>query len=88
MRENGADVARQQLEHHPFGGFEGPVRGGEEDVQPTPGLAMGHDAVTAHGSVRLTLGRENGDEDVDYFLEVFPGVVEQLRAMSPLYAKG
>ena len=51
-------------------------------------MAMGHDAVTAHGSVRLTLGRENVDEDVEYFLEVFPGVVEQLRAMSPLYVKG
>jgi cysteine desulfurase len=51
-------------------------------------LALGHDAVTAHGSLRLTLGRENTEADVDYFLEVFPGVVEQLRAMSPLYVKG
>jgi cysteine desulfurase len=49
-------------------------------------LAMGYDAVAAHGSLRLSLGRENTDEDVDHFLGVFPGIVEQLRAMSPLYA--
>lgn len=50
-------------------------------------MAMGHDAVAAHGSLRLTLGRENGDADVDYFLQEFPGVVATLRAMSPLYTK-
>ena len=36
-------------------------------------IAMGFDPVAAHGSLRLTLGRENTGEDVDYFLEVFPG---------------
>ncbi len=50
-------------------------------------LAMGYDAVAAHGSLRLSLGRENTDAEVDRFLEVFPGIVEQLRAMSPLYAQ-
>ncbi len=51
-------------------------------------LAMGLGAEEAHGSLRLTLGRENSAEDVDYFVAVLPGVVEKLRAMSPLYAKG
>lgn len=51
-------------------------------------LAMGLGAEEAHGSLRLTLGRENSVEDVDYFVAVLPGVVEKLRAMSPLYAKG
>jgi cysteine desulfurase len=51
-------------------------------------IAMGYDPVAAHGSLRITLGRENTAEDVEYFLQVFPGVVAQLRAMSPLYAKG
>ncbi len=51
-------------------------------------LAMGRGAEEAHGSLRLTLGRENTDDDVDHFLDVFPGVVGKLRAMSPLYAKG
>lgn len=47
-------------------------------------LAMGYDAVAAHGSLRLSLGRENTVEQVDRFLEVFPGIVADLRAMSPL----
>jgi cysteine desulfurase len=34
------------------------------------------------------LGRENTAEDVDYLIAVLPGVVDKLRAMSPLYAKG
>ena len=50
-------------------------------------LAMGFGAEEAHGSVRLTLGRENTDADVDYFLAVFPPIVARLREMSPLYVK-
>ncbi|MCR4405843.1 MAG: cysteine desulfurase NifS [Anaerolineae bacterium] len=48
-------------------------------------LAMGIPAEEAHGSLRLTLGNENTEEDVDYVLEVLPGIVEKLRMMSPLY---
>ena len=51
-------------------------------------LAMGIPPEVAHGSLRLTLGRKNSEEDVDYVLEVLPGIVERLRAMSPLYATG
>lgn len=42
-------------------------------------LAMGLAPQEARGSLRLTLGRENTGEDVDYFLEVLPGIVEKLR---------
>jgi len=38
----------------------------------------------AHGSLRLTLGYGNTDDDVDYVLEVLPGIIERLRAISPL----
>jgi len=38
----------------------------------------------AHGSLRLTLGSRNTEEDVDYVLSVLPGVIERLRKMSPL----
>lgn len=38
----------------------------------------------AHGSLRLTLGLRNTEEDVDYVLSVLPGVIERLREMSPL----
>lgn len=49
-------------------------------------LATGLPAETAHGSLRLTLGAENTDEDVDYVLEHLQKVVQRLREMSPLYA--
>jgi cysteine desulfurase len=38
----------------------------------------------AHGSLRLTLGSRNTEDDVDYVLSVLPGVIERLRQMSPL----
>lgn len=47
-------------------------------------LAMGIPHEVAHGSIRLTLGRDNTDEDIDYFMEVMPPIVERLRSMSPL----
>ncbi|HPT83559.1 MAG TPA: cysteine desulfurase NifS [Limnochordia bacterium] len=48
-------------------------------------LAMGLSHEIAHGSLRLTLGRENTEEDVEFVLQEIPGIVERLRAMSPLY---
>jgi cysteine desulfurase len=48
-------------------------------------LAMGVPPDIAHGSLRLTLGCENTEQDVDRLLELLPGIVERLRAMSPLY---
>jgi cysteine desulfurase len=48
--------------------------------------AMGVPPEIAHGSLRLTPGRENTDADVDYVMSVLPGIVEKLRLMSPLYA--
>ena len=47
-------------------------------------LAMGIPHEIAHGSIRITLGRDNTMEDIDYFLEVMPPIVDRLRAMSPL----
>ncbi|HMA05847.1 MAG TPA: cysteine desulfurase NifS [Methanomicrobiales archaeon] len=49
-------------------------------------LAIGLTHEVAHGSLRLTLGDANREEDVDYVLQVLPGVVDRLRAMSPLFA--
>lgn len=51
-------------------------------------LAMGLDHETAHGSLRLTLGDETTEDEIDYVLDVLPKVVERLRSMSPLYNKG
>jgi cysteine desulfurase len=47
--------------------------------------AMGFSHEVAHGSLRLTLGKENTDEDVDFVLDALPGIIEKLREMSPLY---
>ncbi|MCR5005447.1 MAG: aminotransferase class V-fold PLP-dependent enzyme, partial [Clostridiales bacterium] len=48
-------------------------------------MAIGLPHEIAHGSLRLTLGRENTEEDVDYIMEKLPPIVERLREMSPLY---
>jgi len=50
--------------------------------------AMGVDPTLARGSLRLTLGRSTSAEDVDYVLSILPGIVQRLRAMSPLHAQG
>jgi len=50
-------------------------------------LAIGLAHEEAHGSLVFTLGKQNLEEDVDYVLEVLPGVVKRLRAMSPLTPK-
>ena len=47
-------------------------------------LALGLPPEQAHGSLRFTLGRENTEADVERVLEVLPGIVARLRAMSPL----
>ncbi len=48
-------------------------------------LAMGLTHEVAHGSLRLTLGKYNTEEEVNKVLEVLPKVVAGLRAMSPIY---
>jgi cysteine desulfurase len=48
--------------------------------------AMGFSHEVAHGSLRLTLGRENTEADVDYVLDVLPGIIDTLRRMSPLFS--
>ncbi len=50
-------------------------------------IAIGLDPVSAHGSLRLSLGRFNTDDEVDYVLDKIPSVVERLRMMSPLWNK-
>ena len=49
-------------------------------------LAMGLTHEVAHGSLRLTLGRQNTREEVDYALDALEEIVKRLRSMSPLCA--
>lgn len=48
-------------------------------------LAIGLPHEIAHGSLRLTLGRETTREDIDYTIDSLKATIENLRAMSPLY---
>ena len=50
-------------------------------------LALGLKHEVAHGSLRLSIGDETTDEDIDYILEVVPKVVKRLRDMSPLWER-
>jgi len=50
-------------------------------------LAIGRPHDLAHGSLRFSLGRWTKKSDIDYLIEVLPGIVDKLRQMSPLYEK-
>jgi cysteine desulfurase len=50
-------------------------------------LALGIPPEIAQGSLRMTLGRDNTEEEIDYVIKTLPKIVERLRAMSPLFAE-
>jgi len=50
-------------------------------------LAIGLPHEIAHGSLRLSLGDFNTEEEVDYVVDKLVEIVSRLRAMSPLYEK-
>ncbi len=48
-------------------------------------MALGLEEVQAHGSLRLTLGKENKVEDIEYVVESIKNAVDTLRNLSPLW---
>ena len=50
-------------------------------------LAIGLKPQDAQGSLRVTVGRFTTDDDVEYFLEKLPPIINRLRKMSPLKSK-
>ena len=48
-------------------------------------MAIGLSHELAHGSLRLTLGKRNTEEDIDYVLDALPKIVARRREMSPLW---
>jgi cysteine desulfurase len=50
-------------------------------------MAIGLKEVDAHGSLRLTLGKENTEEDIEYTIKSIKEAVETLRALSPLWCE-
>jgi len=49
-------------------------------------MAMGVPPEIAQGSIRFSLGRDTGKEDIDYTVEKLVEIVARLREMSPLFA--
>jgi cysteine desulfurase len=47
-------------------------------------IALGISREDVHGSLRMTVGRLTTEQDIDYFTDVFPGIVAELRKMSPM----
>ena len=48
--------------------------------------AMNIPFTAAHGSIRFSMSRDTIEEDVESVLEVLPGILEKLRALSPFWA--
>lgn len=48
-------------------------------------LALGLPHEIAHGSLRLSIGEQNSEEEINRVLEVLPNIVHTLRLMSPIY---
>ena len=51
-------------------------------------MAIGLPHEIAHGSLRLTLGEQNTEEDVDYIIETVTDVGKTLRSMSTVWENG
>lgn len=51
-------------------------------------MALGMKHEQAHGSLRMTLGKDNTMEQIEKVLDTLPGIVQRLREMSPIYAEG
>ena len=51
-------------------------------------LAIGRTAELAQGSLRITLGADNTEEEADYVLDVLTGLINRLREMPSLFAAG
>jgi len=53
-------------------------------LEPSPILlAIGLSPQEAHGSLRISLGRWTTKKEIDYLISVLPGIVENLRKISP-----
>ncbi|MEG2939618.1 MAG: aminotransferase class V-fold PLP-dependent enzyme, partial [Oscillospiraceae bacterium] len=50
-------------------------------------LSIGLTHEVAHGSLRLTFGGQNTEEDAEYICEKLPPIINKLRAMSPIWER-
>ncbi len=55
-------------------------------LEPSPVIrALGKNDELARGAIRVSFGKDNTTEELDYVLEALPHAVENLRRLSPLY---
>jgi len=47
--------------------------------------AIGLDSVESQGTIRLSLGRDNTEDEVEYVSKIFPEIIEKLRKISPIW---
>lgn len=45
--------------------------------------AMGYQPEQAHGSLRFSLGKDTTQQEIDYVVQILPGVISRLRKMAP-----
>jgi cysteine desulfurase len=58
-------------------------------LQPSHVLrAMGVPFTMAHGSIRFSLSIYNTEEEIDFVSDTLPGIIEDLRALSPYWEAG
>ena len=50
-------------------------------------LAIGLKHEIAHGSLRISIGKYNTKEEIDFLVESLVEIVNKLREMSPLYER-
>lgn len=50
-------------------------------------LAIGVPIADAHGTIRISIGKYNTKEEIDYLIEELPKIVEKLRSLSPFWNK-
>ncbi|MFH1997071.1 MAG: cysteine desulfurase family protein [Candidatus Omnitrophota bacterium] len=51
-------------------------------------LATGLPVERAHGSIRVSMGRGNTPEEIDFVIDTLPKVIEKIRSMSTVTVKG
>ncbi len=84
LRSSTENVPGLELDTHGFAVLTGSACSSGHAHQPSHVLvAMGFDQFRARGSLRVTLGRFNTEEEVEMFLRKLPEVVSRMRKMSP-----
>ena len=51
-------------------------------------MATGIELERVHSSIRISLGRENTMEDIEYMIDILPRIIKRIRGMSTEYTKG